>query len=154
MADLKDKVQQAGHRVSEKATEIGHSIGEGVEKAADWAKEKAHQVGNTLGETKDKVVNRVQEAVGSSSSASGSCGVAKGGAGEVAAVQERMDVISSCGCKIGVVDHVEGNRLKLTKNDSPDGQHHYIPGSWIARVDDHVHLSKNASDAKRDWSAA
>ena len=37
----------------------------------------------------------------------------------IADVQERMDVIASCGKKIGVVDHVEGNAIKLTKHDSP-----------------------------------
>jgi|SRR5581483_5420136 len=153
MSNIKDKAQEVGHRVSEKATEVTNAVKEGAEKAADWAKEKAHQVGNTLSETKDTVANRVQETVGSSSK-EGSCGTQMGGAGDVSAVREHMDVISSCGCKIGVVDNVEGGRIKLTKKDSPDGQHHFVPGSWVAKVDEHVHLSKNASDAKREWTAA
>jgi Uncharacterized protein conserved in bacteria (DUF2171) len=33
-----------------------------------------------------------------------------------------MDVIASCGKKVGVVDHVGGGAIKLTKKDSPDGQ--------------------------------
>jgi len=148
MADMKDKIEQAGHRVAEKATEIGHTVSEGVEKAADWAKEKAHAVGHTLSEAKDKVTNRAQETFGSCDSSSTT------GAGSVAAVRERMDVIGSCGNKLGVVDHVEGDRLKLTKNDSPDGQHHYVPASWIAHVDSHVHLNKDCGQAKREWSAA
>ena len=70
-----------------------------------------------------------------------------------AGVQERMDVIASCGKKVGVVDHVEGGAIKLTKKDSADGQHHFIPTGWVARVDEHVHLNKNAVDTTRDWKS-
>src|SRR5260370_1242234 len=42
----------------------------------------------------------------------------------VGGIKEHMDVIASCGTKVGVVDRVEGNAIKLTKKDSPDGQHH------------------------------
>ena len=65
-----------------------------------------------------------------------------------------MAVYSSCGCKVGVVDHLEGSSVKLTKNDSPDGQHHYVPVDWVARVDEHVHLSKNADETKAGWTGA
>ncbi len=66
-------------------------------------------------------------------------------------IRERMDVVASCGTKIGVVDHVEGNTIKLTKSDSRDGQHHFLPISMVDRVDRHVHLSKNSEDAMREW---
>lgn len=69
-------------------------------------------------------------------------------------IQERMDVIASCGKKIGVVDHVEGDQIKLTKKDSGDGQHHYVPTDWVARVDQHVHLSKNSEEACREWESS
>jgi hypothetical protein len=144
MANLKDKVEQAGHRISEKATEVGHKVGEGVEKAADWAKEKSHEVGNRLGEAKDKVVNRMQEGFGTGNA----------DANSISNVHEHMDVLGSCGNKLGVVDHVEGDRIKLTKDDSPDGQHHFLPSTWIARVDEQVHLSKNCGEAAREWQAA
>jgi len=69
-------------------------------------------------------------------------------------VKEHMDVIASCGTKIGVVDRVENDAIKLTKNDSPDGQHHCIPNSWVDHVDNSVHLNKNSEDAKRNWQSA
>ena len=69
----------------------------------------------------------------------------------VAGVRERMDVIASCGSKIGVVDHIEGSALKLTKKDSKDGQHHFVPLEWIERVDSHVHLKKNSTEATQQW---
>ncbi|MCE9532439.1 MAG: DUF2171 domain-containing protein [Planctomycetes bacterium] len=68
-------------------------------------------------------------------------------------IRERMDVIASCGKKVGVVDHVEGNTLKLTRKDSPDGQHHFIPADWVDHVDGHVHLKKNSEDTEKNWKA-
>ncbi len=68
-----------------------------------------------------------------------------------AAVKEHMDVIASCGMKVGVVDRVDGGAVKLTQRDSPDGLHHFIPLSWVSKVDDKVHLSKNSVEAKAGW---
>ncbi len=62
-----------------------------------------------------------------------------------------MDVYGSCGNFIGKVDHVEGDQIKLTKQDSPDGEHHMIPLSWVAKVHDHVHLSKSCEEIKHEW---
>lgn len=68
-------------------------------------------------------------------------------------IKEHMDVVCSKGGKVGKVDHVEGNRIKLTKNDSPDGQHHYVPASLVAQVDDKVHLTKTGDEVKAMWTA-
>lgn len=55
---------------------------------------------------------------------------------------------------IGTVDHVEGDRIELTKNDSPDGFHHYIPLAWVSGVEGNtVHLSRDASDVWREWQS-
>ena len=71
----------------------------------------------------------------------------------VAGIQERMDVIASCGKKIGVVDHIEGGAIKLTRKDSPDGQHHFIPMSWVNKVDAHVHLKDNSVECEKNWKS-
>ncbi len=44
-------------------------------------------------------------------------------------IKEHMDVISSDRKTVGKVDHLEGtDKIKLTKQSSPDGQHrHFIP---------------------------
>ena len=66
-----------------------------------------------------------------------------------------MEVRDSSGAKVGTVDHYDGgDSMKLAKHDSPDGMHHFIPTSWIARVDEHVHLSKSGTDVKSGWTAA
>ena len=69
------------------------------------------------------------------------------------AIKERMDVIASCGKMVGVVDHVEGGALKLTKAHSADGQHHFVPLGWVDHVDSHVHLSKNSAETEANWKS-
>ena len=57
-------------------------------------------------------------------------------------IRQHMDVIASDGERVGKVDAVEGERIKLTKDESSDGKHHHVDLSDVARVDEHVHLSK------------
>jgi hypothetical protein len=69
-------------------------------------------------------------------------------------IKEHAEVIGADGTHVGTVDHVEGDRIKLTKNDSPqtqDGQgakHHYISLGLVADVEDgKVRLSANGAEA-------
>jgi hypothetical protein len=77
-----------------------------------------------------------------------------GEAGSPADIKEHMEVYAACGNFVGKVDRVEGQRIKLTRSDSADGQHHVIPISWVAKVHDHVHLSKDHEEVQRDWTPA
>ena len=124
MSDIKDTLKDAGHKVAETAKNVGHKIAEGAEQAKDWVREKTGMEGKT-------------------------CGTAR----SVTDIKPHMDVISSCGCKMGKVDHLEGSAIKLTRNDSPDGQHHFVPTGWVARVDEHVHLNKNADETRMGWKS-
>ncbi len=64
------------------------------------------------------------------------------------AIKEDMTVIGADGVHIGTVDHLEGERIKLTKADSGDGKHHYLPAGLVAAVEgDTVRLSANAANA-------
>jgi hypothetical protein len=134
---FKDKVEDAGQKIAESATKVGHKVGEKVEEATDWTKEKAHQAGHRIEEATHKVGASLSESTGS--------------VGSVADIREHMDVYASCGTKVGRVDHVEGNYIKLTRSDSPDGQHHLIPLSWVAKVHDHVHLIKDHVEVQNHW---
>jgi len=69
-------------------------------------------------------------------------------------IREHMEVIGSDGTIVGKVDHVQGNDIKLTKSSDVSGQHHFIPLSWVAKIDAQIHLSKSAKDAKAQWRAA
>src|SRR5262249_30978314 len=111
-----------------------------VEEAADWAKETAHKTGNRI----DEAAQKLGHATGMSSAEGTS----------TAEIREHMDVYGSCGTKVGRVDHVEGDMIKLTKNDSPDGMHHLIPRSWVAKAHDGVHLDRDHKAVQAQWLPA
>ena len=60
---------------------------------------------------------------------------------EASQITEHMNVIGADGVHVGTVDKVEGDRIKLTKNDSPQtedgqgGKHHYISIGLVAEVE-------------------
>lgn len=73
-------------------------------------------------------------------------------------IKEHAEVIGADGVHVGTVDHVEGDRIKLTKKDSGaqvtegsgahEGHHHYIPLGLVADIEgDTVRLSANADVA-------
>ncbi len=76
---------------------------------------------------------------------------------DASAIQEHMEVIGADGAHVGTVDKVEGNRIKLTKNDSTaqleDGQgaaprHHYVSLGLVADVEgERVRLSASGANA-------
>ena len=110
--------------VKDTAIKAGHTI---ADKAGDAVQAVATGAHNAVEFVKEKI------------------GVASPDKG-VGGIQERMDVIASCGSKVGVVDHIEGSTLKLTRKDSKDGEHHYVPLSNVAKVDEHVHLKINSKE--------
>lgn len=114
--------------LKEKVGDVAHTV-------ADAAK----TVGKKVADGAEKAVDFVKEKTG----------LVDHGINRIA---DRMDVIACCGKTIGVVDHVEGKTIKLTKKDSPDGEHHFIPTEWVDHVDTHVHLSKNSMDAEKAWT--
>lgn len=53
---------------------------------------------------------------------------------------------------IGTVDYLEGERIVLTKNDSPDGQHHSIPLELVERVEGNtVFLNCDLETVRTEW---
>lgn len=67
-------------------------------------------------------------------------------------IKEHMEVIGADGVHVGTVDHLDGDRIKLTKKDSGqgghEGHHHYISRGLVAEVEgDKVRLSANADVA-------
>lgn len=70
---------------------------------------------------------------------------------ELEGIRDHMDVIASCGKKVGVVDHLEAGTIKLTRKDSPDNLHHYIPTGWVSKVNNQIHLNKNSKETENGW---
>ena len=66
-------------------------------------------------------------------------------------IREHMQVIDAEGAPVGVIDHIEDNRIKLTRTSSSAGvgdhagHHHFIPKGLVADVEgDIVRLSARA----------
>ena len=75
---------------------------------------------------------------------------------DLSQIKEHMEVIGADGVHVGTVDHIDGDRIKLTKKDSGagfeggshEGHHHYISQGLIADIEgDKVRLSANADVA-------
>jgi hypothetical protein len=67
-------------------------------------------------------------------------------------IKEHAKVIGADGVKVGTVDGIVGDRIKLAKSDSGEGthkgHHHYISEALVAEVyGDTVRLSANADVA-------
>ena len=77
---------------------------------------------------------------------------------DASAIREHMEVIGADGVHVGTVDKVQGDRIKLTKQDSGaqvsegtgshEGHHHFISLGLVAGVEgDKVRLSANGDVA-------
>jgi hypothetical protein len=67
-------------------------------------------------------------------------------------IREHMDVVGSDGETIGKVDCVRGDRVVLTRSDSPDNRHHSLKCSMIDTVEgDQVRLDIPGEEAKSRW---
>lgn len=67
-------------------------------------------------------------------------------------IREHMPVVCSNNKQFATVDHVDGDFVKTTKDDS--GQHHWFPNGWVTRVDDKVHVDRPGDQAMREWSSS
>jgi len=112
-----------GESIRDAARDVGHAVAENVGDAAGWLKEKVG-LGNQPTAFAD-----------------------------VSEIKRHMVVLSSCGCVVGVVDQLEEGEIKLTRNHSTNGQHHFIPTAWVARIDERIHLNKDIFETKQGLRA-
>jgi hypothetical protein len=72
---------------------------------------------------------------------------------DLSSIKEHAEVIGADGVHVGTVDHIDGDRIKLTKADSGEGSHkghhHYISQGLIAEIeaDGTVRLSATGANA-------
>ena len=72
------------------------------------------------------------------------------GAVDTSQIREHMEVIGSDGRHVGIVDHVEGDQIKLARKDpAAGGQHHFVPLGQVESVV--VRLAQPADEAQRQW---
>lgn len=61
-------------------------------------------------------------------------------------IKEHMEVTNFEGQHLGTVDDVDGDKIKLTRSDSSDDMHHYMPLDSVDRIDDNrVYLKQDAT---------
>jgi len=51
-------------------------------------------------------------------------------------IKQHMEIADANGQHVGTVDEVEDERLKLTRSDSGDNMHHYLPLDAVEKIDD------------------
>lgn len=69
-------------------------------------------------------------------------------------IREGMQVIGSDGGMVGRAIGLRGDHLHVEPTAPVRAGDHTIPRSWIARVDDHVHLDRNAALVRDTWGAS
>ena len=69
-------------------------------------------------------------------------------------IREHMEVVGADDLHVGVVDKVDGQRLKLTRNDpQAGGQHHFLHIDTVDTVEgDKVRLTLTAGQALDEWA--
>lgn len=66
-------------------------------------------------------------------------------------IKPHTPVVCSKDGQFATVDHMEGQDvIKLAKDEN--GQHHYIPLSWVTSVDDKVHIDRPGPQAMQEWA--
>ncbi len=111
------------------------------------ARDRTETITDTVRHTEVEIEDGRGTVVGGSTTRSG---IVEGS--NVGTVMAHMDVIASDGTKVGTVDHMDGaETIKLAKNTSPDGEHHYVPMAWVDHIDQHVHLKRTTAEVKAAW---
>ncbi len=68
-------------------------------------------------------------------------------------IKAHTPVVCSKDGQFATVDHMEGkDTIKLEKDK--EGHHHYIPISWVTKVDDKVHVDRPGDQAMREWATS
>jgi len=122
---------------------MARTLNENMKQAGKTMADTAKNVGETIADGAQRATMAVKEMTG--------LGPAEGSNVGVSGITEHMRVIGACGSTVGVVDGVENGVIKLTRKDSPDGQHHFVPFGWVDHVDNHVHLNMNSMEVQNKW---
>lgn len=68
-------------------------------------------------------------------------------------IMPETPVVCSNDGQFAVVDHMEGRDSIKLKRDK-DGNHHYIPLTWVTSVDDKVHIDRPGDEAMKEWTTS
>lgn len=67
-------------------------------------------------------------------------------------IREHMEVVGADGARVGTVDGVVADQIKLTRKDSPDGQHHFIAMNLVESVEgNRIRLRQTAAEVRGNF---
>lgn len=67
-------------------------------------------------------------------------------------IKENMEIVGNDGEHIGIVDGIDPDgEIRLSRTDTPDGLHHFLPLATVESVDDRVHLNRSSIRAMAEW---
>ena len=69
-------------------------------------------------------------------------------------IREGMAVYASCGHRVGTVDRVQGEYLRLTRDPAAGDDGHLVPLDWVDSVAGHVRLSRPCEEVLKHWQPA
>jgi hypothetical protein len=68
-------------------------------------------------------------------------------------IKEHMPVVGTDGTEFAQVDCLQGeNMIKLTRDEN--GNHHWIPISWVTDVSSVVQLDRSVMQVQEEWSTS
>jgi hypothetical protein len=67
-------------------------------------------------------------------------------------IREHMEIVDNDGEHVGIVDGIDPDgEIKLSRTDTPDRLHHFLPLATVEYVDDRVHLNRTSTRAMAEW---
>jgi hypothetical protein len=67
-------------------------------------------------------------------------------------IRVKMEVVDVSGLHVGFVEEVEGETIRLLRNDpDPAAEHHRVPLGWVEGVGQTVRLSRSVKDVTANW---
>lgn len=118
----------------------GQSVGQqndGVSGAANQGNDHTSAIGRNQGAGGSQAGSAQPQQFQDTAGQQGAGGSgAAGGIGRFAdQIAKHQEVVDAQGNHVGTVDHVDGDRIKLTRADSPDGEHHYVSLSQVDGIE-------------------
>ncbi len=72
----------------------------------------------------------------------------------LATIKPHMAVICSEGSHFAFVDHLASDNRTIKLARDAEGVHHFIPVSWVKKVDNAVFLDRPIGEVMREWTSA
>jgi hypothetical protein len=70
----------------------------------------------------------------------------------IGSIKSHMPVVCSEGGQFATVDHMASDNRTIKLSKDANGDHHYIPISWVTKIDEAVHIDRPGQRAMGEWT--